>query len=91
MPCTTGTFARQIQTPPDPEFELTAPRLENAVHAAGAWTTRQSAAVSAQAMSDGTANQSEMRCGGKHVPIICPDFHEPGICSRDQMEYVERS
>ncbi|MGA2118875.1 MAG: hypothetical protein ABSH56_29505 [Bryobacteraceae bacterium] len=40
-------------------------------------------------MSNGTAHQSEMRCGGEHVPIIRPDFTEAEIRRRNQVECVE--
>lgn len=38
---------------------------------------------------NGTADESEMRRRGKHVPIVCPDFSKPGIGGSNQMECVE--
>src|ERR1035438_10645964 len=39
--------------------------------------------------SNGTAGQAEMRRRSEHVPIVSPDFGEPGICGSHQMERVE--
>lgn len=47
--------------------------------------------VPVPALSNRTADQSEIRCGGKHVTIICPDFNKPVVCGRNQMECVESS
>jgi hypothetical protein len=52
---------------------------------------RPGASIPVPNASNGTADESEMKCGGEHVPVARPDFNETGISGRNQMERVESS
>jgi len=50
----------------------------------------EEAAPQSALRSDGAAQQPKMRCGGKHVPIVRPDFIKPEIGGRHKMQCVKR-